>query len=863
MFNLAKIIPVSSNIFMKKILLLSWAILLYFTGFSQNEYYLPKKNLNLQIPTPEQFLGYPIGSHHTRYDKLVEYMRVLEKASNRVKVVTIGETNEHREQIIVHFAKPENLSNLENIRKNHLEIVEGKSNDFGGQPVVVWLGYNVHGNEASAGESSLLTAYYLAAIQGDEATKIYENAVFLMEPIVNPDGRDRFNNWVNMHKGEPNVTDPNDREHNEVWPSGRVNHYWFDLNRDWYLAVHKESRNRLNYYHQWMPNVVTDFHEMGTNSTHFFEPTKSNAENPLVTQDNYKLLNSKFAKYFENAMNEIGSFYYTKESFDNFYPGYGSSYPDMQGGLGLLFEQGSSRGHAQDSENGVLTFKFAVRNQLTNAIATIQAAVEERKVLLKHQSDFFKNIEKEASKNTLKGYVIGDDFDQNRNKAFWDLLLQHRIKAYQLKNDTKIGDATFKKGNAVFIPLNQPQSLLVRSIFERPKSFADSVFYDTSTWNLALAFGLKHAEVKTLPDLEAIISQSSLTTSLADIKKTNYAYLIDWRDYNAAKALYDLLSKDVLVKVAMKSFAIGGKPWTHGTLMVPVQSQKVDSDALLAILNEVQKFTNVEIVPVNTGFSTSGIDLGSNFFKTVTMPKTMVLAGQGTSQYEVGEVWHLLETKLNMPISKVDLNQFGRVNLSAYTHLVMVSGQYDVISDGSVKKIKDWVKQGGSLITLKTASEWAIKKEISESKLIAPDVDKDLSRLNYEKMADYQGAKSTGGAIFEVKIDTTHPIGFGFESSLMYIYRNNNTFLEKSKNRFATVSQYTSNSWISGYVHPSSLAKIQNSAAIISETSGDGQIVLFSDNPNFRGIWFGTNKLFFNALFFSNTLTSQRFGNEE
>ena len=319
---------------MKKTLLLVFALLSCFSVFSQNDYFLPKKSLNPQIPSPQQFLGYPIGSHHTRYDKIVEYMRVLEKASDRIKVVSIGETNEHREQIIVHFAKPENLSKLKTIRKNHLDIVEGKSVDFENQPSVVWLGYNVHGNEASGGEASLLTAYYLAAIQGDEAAKVYDNAVFLMEPIVNPDGRDRFNNWVNMHKGEPNVTDPNDREHNEVWPSGRVNHYWFDLNRDWYLAVHKESRNRLKYYHQWMPNVVTDFHEMGTNSTHFFEPTKSNAENPLVTQDNYKMLNGKFAKYFENAMNEIGSFYYTKESFDNFYPGYGSSYPDMQGGLG-------------------------------------------------------------------------------------------------------------------------------------------------------------------------------------------------------------------------------------------------------------------------------------------------------------------------------------------------------------------------------------------------------------------------------------------------------------------------------------------------------------------------------------------------
>ena len=848
---------------MKKIFLFLFATIYYSSVFSQNEYFLPKKDLNPQITSPQQFLGYPIGSHHTRYDKIVEYMRVLEKSSNRVKVVTIGETNEHREQIIVHFAKPENLAKLESIRKTHLEIVEGKSVDFDNQPSVVWLGYNVHGNEASGGEASLLTAYYLAAIQGDEATKIYDNSVFLMEPIVNPDGRDRFNNWVNMHKGEPNVTDPNDREHNEVWPSGRVNHYWFDLNRDWYLAVHKESRNRLKYYHQWMPNVVTDFHEMGTNSTHFFEPTKSNAENPLVTQDNYKLLNGKFAKYFEQAMNEIGSMYYTKESFDNFYPGYGSSYPDMQGGLGLLFEQGSSRGHAQESDNGVLTYKFAVRNQLVNALATIQAATDERKTLLKHQSDFFKNIEKEASKSLTKGYFIGDDFDQNRNVAFWDLLLQHKIKAYQLKNDAKVGELTFKKGNAIFIPINQPQSLLVRSLFDRPKSFADSVFYDTSTWNLALAFGLKHAEAKTMPELGSIINDASLKLDASESVKSDYAYLIDWRDYNSAKVLYQLLDKDVLVKVAMKSFSNGGKNWSHGTLMIPVQKQKINSNELSALLSQIKKSTNVEVFPVSTGFSTGGIDLGSNFFKTVIKPKAMVLAGLGTSQYEVGEVWYLLETKLNMPITKLEISQFSRVNLNLYTHIVMVSGQYDAFNDVMIKKLKEWVKQGGNLITLKTASEWVIKKEISESKIIAIEPEKDPKRMNFEKLADAQGARSTGGAIFEVNIDTTHPIGFGFESNSLQVYRNNNTILEKSKNAVSTVAQYTSSPWICGYVHPSSLSKISNSAAIIAETSGAGQIILFSDNPNFRGIWFGTNKLFFNALFFSSALGSQRFGNEE
>ena len=312
---------------MKKIFLFFIFLSVCFSVFSQNDYYLPKKKLNPAIPTPEAFFGYPIGSHHTRWDKIVEYMKELDRLSERVSVQRIGETNEHREQIIVSFSTSANINRLEEIRQNHKTLTDPSKPmpDVTKMPLVIWLGYNVHGNEPSGGEASILTAYYLTATEDPEALAWLNDAVILMEPVINPDGRDRHTHWANMHKGNPMVADPNDREHNEVWPGGRTNHYWFDLNRDWYLAVNVESRNRLAFYHQWLPNVVTDFHEMGTNATHFFEPTKENAENPLVPKYVYKNLNISFAKHFEQAMNEIGSLYYTKESFDNLYPGYGSS----------------------------------------------------------------------------------------------------------------------------------------------------------------------------------------------------------------------------------------------------------------------------------------------------------------------------------------------------------------------------------------------------------------------------------------------------------------------------------------------------------------------------------------------------------
>ncbi|MFB0946724.1 MAG: M14 family zinc carboxypeptidase, partial [Spirosomataceae bacterium] len=348
--------------------------LLFSVSFSvnaQTDYFIQNKKVNPAIPTPDAYLGYPFGSWHTRYDKMVAYLKELDRLSDRVSVETMGYTNENREQVLVTFTKPENMARIEEVRKEHLKLTNPsqKAPEIKAMPVVVWLGHNVHGNEPSGGESSLLSAYYIAAVEDEEVTKWLDNAVILMEPVINPDGRDRHTHWANMHRGTPPVADSQDREHNEAWPGGRTNHYWFDLNRDWYLATQVESQNRLKAYHKWLPNVVTDFHEMGTNATFFFEPTKENAENPLVPKAVYRDLNSFFAKYFEKALNDIGSLYYTKESYDNLYPGYGSSYPDIQGGLGLLFEQASSRGHVQESQNGDLEFKFTIRNQFVNALA--------------------------------------------------------------------------------------------------------------------------------------------------------------------------------------------------------------------------------------------------------------------------------------------------------------------------------------------------------------------------------------------------------------------------------------------------------------------------------------------------------------
>lgn len=813
-------------------------------------YYASSKNLNPSIPSPEKFLGYPIGSHHTRHDKVIEYFKELDRLSDRITVEDIGYTYEHRLQITAKITSPDNQAKLEDIRKKHLARATSEGDNT--TPLVIQLGYNVHGNEPSSTEAALLTAYYLVASEDEETKKWLNEMVILLDPVYNPDGRDRHTNWANMHKGSPVVTDPNDREHNEVWPGGRTNHYWFDLNRDWFLGIHPESRNRLSFFHQWRPYVMTDHHEMGTNSTFYFDPGKNSSNNPNVPAYLYDVLYPKFGSYFANAMNSIGSLYFTKEAFDKLYPGYGSSYVNFYGGAGFLFEQASSRGHAQETSTIPLTFGFTIRNQFMASLTTIRASLAEREMLFKLRRDFYKTMASQAKANPVKAYVFGDAKDVTRTQAFVNLALLHKIDVYEVVDNISIGASKFEKGKAYIVPTDQENYIMVRALFEKQISYTDSVFYDASTWSVIHGFNLPHEEIRTAFSKGSKISAPLSYTPQAPVR-SEYAYLIELSDYHAHKALWLLQEKEVIVKTAFKPFtiSIGGtnKTFGYGSLLISVQNQKISSEKVWNAIQEVSKQCAIDVYSVNTGYNVAGVDLGSGTFQTTQQPKAAMLIGQGISGYEAGEVWHLLDQRIQMPISKIDLLNFGRINLQEYNVLVLVSGNYALDKAGT-DKIKNWVQAGGTLITFKTGTEWAIKQNLVKEKLIVQDTTKKARRLDFVNAQDLEGARQLGGSIFQVDLDISHPIGFGFNHRKVSVYRNGRTYLQPSKNPYSTVAQYTAKPLIGGYLHASQAPKIANSAAIVTSSLGSGRVILFTDNPNFRAFWYGTNKLFLNALFF-------------
>ncbi len=814
---------------------------------AQDYFYKGFAPFNSQIPSPEAFLEYGIGTYHTRHDLIVAYLTKLAEVSDRASIETYGKTHEGRKLVMFTVTSKDNLSQLESIRAKHLELVQLKeSSKESDLPVFVQLGYNVHGNEPSSSEAAMLTAYVLTASESSKVSEYREHAVFMIDPAINPDGRDRHTHWANVMRAKHLSDDPNDAEHNEAWPGGRTNHYWFDLNRDWYLGTQPESQGKLAWYHQWYPNVVTDFHEMGTNSTHFFEPMKPiGSKDPIMPKENYEDLNDLFATYFRKDLDSIGSLYFTKEAFDGTYPGYGSSYPDLQGGLALLFEQASSRGHLQKTDYGKITFAFTIRNQFTSSMATIRASVENRKLLRSYQQDFFRSALNEKPITGVAAYSFDSEKDHSRTKAFVGHLLSHKIKVYKNKNK-------------FVVPLQQTQRRVVQNIFETYSKYRDSVFYDASAWSTANFYNMNYRALKKY-SLGSEVSSTQELFEVVKAQKASYAYLISGEDYLSSSLLYELQSKGLKVSVAHKPFkaetSSGSVDFGYGTLLVPVSVQDESKEEVFEIIAAAQQKFPVSIWSTATGFSLKGIDLGSRNFRVAKTPKVALLVGEGVRSYEAGEVWHLLDTRVHMPITKLRMERFNRYDLDPYTTLVMVSGSYGALDTIQQAKISNWVKKGNTLITIAGASKWAIDKKLVKEELVEKPEDKKEVRLPYVEASEHRGKKQIGGAFFKADLDITHPIAFGYTRTSMPMYKNNNVFLKPSKSPYATVSKYVANPHIDGYINQENLDHyFKQAAPIIVSSLGSGKVVLFADNPNFRATSFGANKLFLNAVFFADQI---------
>ncbi len=812
-------------------------------------YYLPEgTSYDSSIPQPAQILGHEVGELHVTHDKLVFYLTHLARVSDRISVDTIGYTHEKRPLIHLKITSPENHQNLESLRKAHLnfETADEKS------PVVIWEGFSIHGNESSGSNAALVTAYHLAAAQGEEIEKILREAIIILDPCFNPDGLTRFATWVNANKGSTQNADPNTRELNEPWPSGRTNHYWFDLNRDWLLVQHPESQARIREFHRWRPNILTDHHEMGTNSTFFFQPGVPSRTNPLTPNKN-QVLTGEIAKFHAKALDKIGSLYFTEESFDDFYYGKGSTYPDANGSIGILFEQASSRGHAQASQHGVLTFPFTIRNQFVTTLSTIEAGINLRRELLDYQKAFYQNAQSEAKADTQKAFVVGHPQDSVRRYHFEYLLHQHQIQTYRLSSKIKKNGETFTPENSILIPLEQPQYKLIRAIFQQETEFSDSLFYDVSAWTMPLAFGLRYADLGR-GELSRVkgerIETPNKPTSTFVPDAEAYAYLLDWYSYDAPMALADLHAKNVLVKVSQLEFSHEGKTFPAGTLIIPTTQPDHGKSSIEKVLANIAQKRSVVIRSLKTGLTDGGIDLGSRNMFRLGKPKVLLITGKGVRAYDAGEVWHLLDKRVETPVTLGTAADLGRLSLSDYSVIVMANGQYS-LTEGQERALSSWVFRGGTLITLQNATRWAVQNQFLRTTELVPQAKSDTVQYRpYGSKDRDEGAQYVGGMIVEAEIDSTHPLCFGYSAEKIPLFKRGTFGIQDTKMPYIAPIRYTEKLRLSGYISSQNLDRLKGLPAAIVETRGRGRIIGLVDNLNFRAFWYGTNRIFLNAVFF-------------
>ena len=826
----------------------------------QLDYYLnDTANYNPSIPTPESVIGHQVGEFHVSHDKLSHYVQELSKASKRVRLVERGKTYENRTSWLMIITSESNHSNLEKIREEHLKLSDSKNEDIdvSKMPIVVYQGFSVHGDEPSGSNASLLLMYHLLASDSNETQQLLENTVILLDPSFNPDGLQRFSQWANMNKNQSLNPDPSDREYNQYWPRGRTNHYWFDLNRDMLPNQLPETNAKIETFTNWMPNILTDHHEMGTNSSFFFQPGVPERKNPLISDLN-QALTKEIGTYHEDALNKIGSLYYSEESYDDFFFGKASTYPDANGSIGILFEQGSSRGHIQESVNGILTFPFTIRNQLTAAFSTLKAAQNMRVKLLNYMKDFHDKQIDSASR--YEGIVFGKQKDKSTVYHLAEVLKSHKIKFNTLSQDVEVNGTKYSKDNSFIIPLNQPKRTLIRAMFDTQTTFNDSLFYDVSAWTFPLAFNVNYDNTNSLNKSGKLGIKSKEVENLKRVNgsvdnKSDYAYIFEPHEYYAQSAVYQLIKSGLRVKTATRTFAINGEKFDFGTYMISVQNQSLNSDEIYNLLVEVSSKTGINVKSQSTGI-TDGIDLGSNNFEIVKEPKIGLIVGEGVRSYDAGEIWHLLDTRFNIPITKLDVGDLGYIDLSRYTHIILPDyseGSQYQSTGGSINKnqINDYIKDGGNLIAYRNSVKW-VSSNLSEIDFHTNEINAD--DVTFSERQSFFGAQQTGGAIFNSIIDKSHPVNYGIESNSLPLFRNSNVYMTKSEQSFNNPIVYSPNPLMSGYISEENLSLLKKASPFKVIKSGKGKILLMTDNTNFRAFWFGTNRILLNMLFHSNIM---------
>ena len=825
------------------------------------------------LESPEKFLGYPQGSRYTSHYQIVQYFKAVAASQpGKVKLFTYGNTYEGRPLTVAFISTEENIRNLENIRLNNLRLASLKKDNIQGTestPVLVWLSYNVHGNEPSSSEAAMKTIHALLDPASPQAGNWLKNTVVVIDPCINPDGRDRYANWQN---GVANlVPDPNpqSREHREPWPGGRINHYYFDLNRDWAWQTQTESKQRMKLYNEWLPQVHVDFHEQGYNQPYYFAPAAEPYHEVITPwqREFQQMIGKSNAKYFDQK----GWLYFTKERFDLFYPSYGDTYPTFNGAIGMTFEQGGGPrgGKAVQVEDGdTLTLADRIEHHYTTGLSTIEVSSLNAARLVKEFRKFFSDgingnaleykyyIVRTKSSMGNEGGTLGE-YLRNNGLEYGFTTTKTTAKGFNYLSGKE--ESFTINQNDLVIPAQQPRGAMVKVLFEPISKLSDSATYDITAWSLPYAMGLEAYAVKDKLALGGLISKLSSTPGLAvtDNSKAAYAYVIPWTGIGSATLLSQLLKAGVKMRYAENSFEINGRKFEKGSLIITRAANKSQGEKLFSILTQCiiqSPDFHESIMPVSSGFVDKGFDIGSDRVRFINAPRVALLSGEGVSPNSTGEIWHFFEQQLKYPVSVFNANDLGQINWKSFDVLILPDGNYRFLNDKALMEdLKSWVQQGGRLIALENAvnqlsnQEWSIKKKKT-------DTIKEPTKIDYSVLKKYEDrekdflSNSIPGAVYKVELDNTHPLAFGYATSYYTLKQDDNLY-EFIRDGGWNIGVIKKNSYVTGFAGVNTKEKLKDGMVLGTQDFGRGTIIYFADDPIFRGFWENGKLLLANAIF--------------
>ena len=832
-----------------------------------------------RIPTPESVLGHELGAAPVRHHKLVEYITTVAQLSDRMSVEVVGYSHERRPILFVVVSSPANQARIDDIKAQHVALTEPAADQpvLDGMPVVTWLNYGVHGAEASGMDASLPTIYYLAAAQGAKVEELLASSVILITAVFNPDGHAKRVHWFDSYGAQVPIADPQHIEHDYQWQLARTNHYHFDLNRQWLSITQPESRAWMKKWHEWRPNLTVDYHEMGSERTYYFSPGIPSRINPIIPDEADGLLADTVAAS-EEFLDSQARLYFHAERYDNFFLGKGAGFPSVNGGIGLLYEAGSARGVEMETPNGLRTYRENILKHFRTSLGSAEGALRQRLALLDYQKRFYQSALEEADDAVVKAYVFDAEDDAARLYHFVDLLDYHRIRTYELARDITVNGESYTAGEAVIVPMSQPQYRLIRAVFEAVHEFEDPSFYDVSAWTVPLSFNLQYEALSGRNFRGNLLGdETSLAMPVAGAPDVaDFAYVFEWDGYYAARALYRIVGEGVLASVANQPFVArttrGPYAFKRGSILIPFDRQEKSKEEIASIMRSIAAQDGIVVHAISSGKSavgSAGVDLGGPSFKALTKPGVLLVTGRGTDLYNVGEIWHLLDYRMHIPVTMRERDRLLDIDWKRYTHVVFPGGEYEDYLPEYLGRLRQWVNEGGTVVGIRQAAHWLRSNVLDyvepvEGEITMPeDVgtesghdplltgDEEPARFDYGEKQARDAIDVIGGTIFGGDLDITHPLGFGYDRREIALHKNTKEVMARPINPYATVIVYSTPPVLSGYASSANQEALADTAALIAERRASGSIILFADDPNFRAIYYGADKLFLNALFFS------------